>query len=191
MAEQLAGVPAAQSAPVPVATGIEGRGAPAPPGRVHGGAVTASHECEPAIGEDEAPLRGGGAGGEPEVLQRPRDLGEPRGGDAEQPLQVRWCDPGPVADQVEGALLGGLEQGGEQVVGQVPARRSRVDAGGRGNPREGALRGERSLGRHRFQRGPQAEGGGDGGEPPDRVVGTGVNRLPLKGEDGGCRKALQ
>ena len=189
--QQLAGAPAGDGSPVPVFAGIQGRGAPAPSGRSYRCAVAASDDGQAAVGQDQAAFRGGRAGGHPKILQGGDELGEPRAGDPEQPLQVPGSDPGPVGEQVDDALLGWLEQGGQEVVRKVPPRRGRVEACGERRAGRGRSRGSAPSAVIRVEDRAQAEGGTGGRQPPDRVIGACAHRILLQGEVNGRGKARQ
>ena len=112
--------------------------------------------------------------------------------EAQQPGQVVQGEPGPVGEQVEGALLGGLEQGGQHVVGDSPSASVLANVVGHGSPRQGPLGGKRAPGVHPVDGVPQADGGVDRGQPPHPVAGGSRGRVALDGEDrGGLRSGQQ
>ena len=113
-------------------------------------------------------------------------LGGPLVGDGQQSGQVAQCEPGPVGEQVEDPLLGGLEQGGQHVLGDASSGAAVVDVRGHGDPHQGPLGGQRAPAVDPVYGVPQADGGVVGGQPPHRVVGGRRRSLPFQGED--CRR---
>ena len=181
VAEELPAAPAPDAAPACCGPGVGGSGAPPLLGSAHGGPVPAGQQGQPRVGEHQPPLGGGYAGGQPETLKGRRELGGPLIGDAQQPGQVAQGEPGPVGEQVEGALLGGLQEGGQHVFGDAPLAPPLVDVLGHGDPRQGPLGGERAPAFDPVDGVSEADGGVDRGQPPHRVVGGRCRRLPLQG----------
>ena len=140
----------------------------------------------------ESASSGGDAGDEAEPLQGGGDLIGAMTDEAQQPGQVVEGEPGPVGEQVEGALLGGLQQGGQHVIGDSPSASVLTNVVGHGSPRQGPLGGKRAPGVHPVDGFPQADGGVDRGQPPHPVAGGSPGRVALDGEDcGGLRSGQQ
>ena len=125
-----------------------------------------------------------GPGHEAEALQRVDHLGGPRNRDAQQPGQVREGDPGPVGHHVEGALLGGLQKDGQQVVVHVPRRPFVGDVVGGRDALRLVLYGKLSAGVGTVEDVAQVDGSADPGRAPYPVARFGQDRLALQGEQG-------
>ena len=134
--EQLAAPPAGDVAPLERAFGVLQGDAPPLARDGHGGAVPAGQERQPPVGEGQPSSRAAGPGRQAEAFEGDDAVGDPLGRDAHQPGQLLEGDPGPVGDEVEGALLYGLEKDRQHVVGDVPPRTVDGEVGGR----VGALR---------------------------------------------------
>ena len=134
--EQLAAPPAGDVAPLERAFGVLQGDAPPLARHGHGCAVPAGQERQPPVGEGQPSARAAGPGRQAEAFEGDDAVGDPLGRDAHQPGQLLEGDPGPVGDEVEGALLYGLEKDRQHVVGDVPPRTLDGEVGGR----VGALR---------------------------------------------------
>ena len=168
--------------------GVHGSGAPPLPRRADGGAIPAGQHRQPPVGDGEtaAALHGGFQrqfqGGQP-----PDDLRKPRPLQPYQRAQVGGGEPGPVGDQVEGALLDGTEHCGQRPV--LPCLR--VEDFGQGRPRQGFFVGPGASRPGVVEDGAKIDEGGPGGRAPDgrsRARGGGV---PLQDEVGDERRSRQ
>ena len=168
VSEELAGPPAGEVAPSFGNAGADGLDAPTLPGRAHGGAVSPGQESQPPVGEGQPVAFDGDSLDQPGPGQRGHDLVEAGARDAQQLAQVLRGDSRPVVEQVEDALLGGLQQGWQQPVGRPPPRTSQGDVLREARPYRLRLPGDRSAPLHvGGQDIAKVEGGGDGGQSPD------------------------
>ena len=162
--------------------GKQGSGAPPLLCDGHGRAVPAGQEGQGPVGEGHAPAPGDGPDDEAEPFEGGDDLGGPGDRDGHQSGQVRQGDPGPVGNQVEGALLGGLEGGGQQIVGDLPPRTLDGEVGWDRDDLGLVLLGKEASLLYPVQDGAELDGGVDRGRTPHRVVRRRLDRLALEGE---------
>ena len=146
------------------------------------GAVPAGQERQGPVGEGHAPAPCDGPGDEAEPFEGRHQLGGPGDRDGHQPRQVRQGDPGPVGDEVEGALLGGLEGGGQQIVGDLPPRTLDGEVGWDRDHLGLLLLGKEASLLYPVEDSAQLDGGADRGWAPHRVVRRRRDRLALEGE---------
>ena len=182
--EQLAGPPAGDVAPLQRTFGVFGGDAPPAPRHGDGGAVPAGQQGQPPVGEGQASACVAGAGRQAESFEGDDDPGGPLGRAVQQPGQLLEGDPGPVGDQVEGALLCGLEQDWQHVVGDVPPGTLDGEVGGRVGPSGFRLLGKPAAGGRPFEGAAQVDGCADPGRTPYPIARSGQDRLALQGEQG-------
>ena len=115
VAQQLAAAGAVDVAPGQRRFRLHRGGAPALPGQPHGGPIQAGQHRQPPIRKGQTAAffrtRGNYQSQLPDPFQHPVEPGAPH---SHQLPQVGRLQPGPVGQQVQGALLGGLQQSGQQ-----------------------------------------------------------------------------
>ena len=112
--EQLAASPAGDVAPVQRGLRVCGRHAPPLPRGAHRGPVSAGEHRQPPVGNGKAVASiDMEIDREAQPLEPHEDAGEHRTVHSKELSQVGGSNPGPVREQVECVLLGGLEQGGQ------------------------------------------------------------------------------
>ena len=114
--EKLAAPPAGDVAPSFATVKVYRLDGPTFPGRTHGGAVPPGKERQPPVGEGQAAALHDDPPDQPSLGQGGHDLVEAGARDAQQPAHMLRRDSRPVVEQVEDALLGGLQQGWQQPV---------------------------------------------------------------------------
>ena len=187
IAQQLDAAGAGQVAPGQGRCRVQGRNAPPPPGRAHGGAVPSGQQSQPAVGEgQQAAALHHQAGGQVQSPQPFQGLEAPGLLHPQQLPQVGRGQTGPIEEQVQGALPGGLEHRGQQEVGRVlPGRvRVQVQVRGGGLPAGRSLAGQFPARPHVVQDFPQAQRNRAGGRAPYRGTGSGASPVALQGQEG-------
>ena len=185
VSEELAAPPAGDVAPSLGNAGVYRLDAPSLPGRAHGRAVPPGQERQPPVGKGQAAALHDDPQDQSGLGQGGHDLVEAGKRDVQQAAHMFRRDSRPVVEQVEKALLGGLQQGRQQPVWGLSHRTLHVDVLREGSPHRLRLRGEDTPGRHvGGQDVAKVQGGGDGGQPPDGFRGACPCRVPFQGEDG-------
>ena len=182
--QQLPRSPAGEIAPLQGGLGVFEGDAPPSLRHADGRAVPTGQERQRPVGEDDASARVAGAVHEPEAFKGVDELGGPLGRDAHEPGQLLESDPGPVRNQVEGALLGGLENDGQHMVGHVRRRPPVGKIVGEVGPFRFRLPRQLAPGGRPFELVAQVDGGGDFDGAPYPVARSGQDRLAFQGEQG-------
>ncbi len=180
VAQQLAAAGAADVAPGHRGLRLDRRGAPALPGQSHGGPVPAGQRRQPPVGKGQAAAsfrtRGNYQAQLPEPFQHLVEPGPPH---SHQLAQVSRLQPGPVGQQVQGALLAGLQQGGQQAGRNHVSGGVQVQVCGKGLAARRRLAGQFPTGTQVVQDLPQAQRDGAGGRAPDLPSGIAVGGIAL------------